>query len=178
MYIVLSEREKAEDILEKIKQLCMDYHRPLDAAEACALQAVLYWATGARREAVELLEEALLAMQPYRVVRIIADEGASVLPILKKLAAKADRIDYSGKVSSQHKGIAANLSEKPVKLSKKQQYIISLLAQGYKNADIVSMTGLSLSTVKTHTQLAYGKLGVNNSADAVMEAKRRGLIEA
>ena len=41
-----------------------------------------------------------------------------------------------------------------------------------------SMTGLSLSTVKTHTQLAYGKLGVNNSADAVMEAKRRGLIEA
>jgi len=40
------------------------------------------------------------------------------------------------------------------------------------------MTGLSLSTVKTHIQLAYGKLGINNSADAVMEAKRRGLIEA
>lgn len=192
-YIVLSAREKAEDILEKLKQLCMDYHRPLDAAEACVLQAVLYWATGDRKEAVELLEEALLSMQPYRVVRIIADEGAAVLPILKKLSAKADRIDYSGKldsryvnqvllcaheVSSQHKGITANLSEKPVKLSKKQQYIISLLAQGYKNADIVSMTGLSLSTVKTHTQMAYGKLGVNNSADAVMEAKRRGLIEA
>lgn len=191
-YIVLSEREKAEAVLEKLKQLCADYHRPLDAAEACVLQSVLCWATGDRKQAMELLEEALLAMQPYRVVRIIADEGASVLPILKKLAAKADRIDYSGQldsryvnqvllcaheVSAQHKGITAKLSEKPVKLSKKQQYIISLLAQGYKNADIVSMTGLSLSTVKTHTQLAYGKLGVNNSADAVMEAKRRGIIE-
>ncbi|SBW00504.1 Transcriptional regulator LuxR family [uncultured Eubacteriales bacterium] len=191
-YIVLSERKKAEDILDKLKQLCVDYHRPLDAAEVCVLQAVLYWATSARREAMELLEAALLAMQPYRVVRIIADEGAAVLPILKKLAAKADRIDYSGQldsryvnqvllcaheVSAQHKGITANLNEKPVKLSKKQQYMITLLAQGYKNADIVSMTGLSLSTVKTHTQLAYGKLGVNNSADAVMEAKRRGLIE-
>lgn len=191
-YIVLSEKEKAEDILGKLKQLCLDYHRPLDAAEACVLQAVLRWATGARKQALELLEEVLLAMQPYRVVRIIADEGAAVLPILKKLAAKTDRGDYSGKldcryvnqvllcaheVSTQHKGITANLSEIQVKLSKKQKYIITLLAQGYKNADIVSMTGLSLSTVKTHTQLAYGKLGVNNSADAVMEAKRRGLIE-
>ena len=112
---------------------------------------------------------------------------------MKKLAAKTERAEYSGQldsryvnqvllcaheVSTQHKGITAHLSEKPVKLSKKQQYIINLLSQGYKNAEIVSMTGLSLSTVKTHTQLAYGKLGVNNSADAVMEAKRRGLIEA
>ncbi len=192
-YIVLSEREKAENVLEKLNRLCVDYHRPLDAAEACVLQAVLRWATGAPKAAMELLEEALLAMQTYRVVRIIADEGAAVLPILKKLAAKAERLDYSGmldsryvnqvllcayEVSAQHKGITANLREKPVKLSKKQQYMITLLAQGYKNADIVSMTGLSLSTVKTHTQLAYGKLGVNNAADAVMEAKRRGLIEA
>lgn len=191
-YIVLSEQQKAEVILEKLKKLCVDYHRPLDGAEVGVLQAILCWATGSQKKAIGLLEEVLLAMQPYVVVRVIADEGASVLPILKKLAAKTDRIDYSGQldsryvnqvllcaheVSTQHKGITAHLSEKPVKLSKKQQYIISLLAQGYKNADIVSMTGLSLSTVKTHTQLAYGKLGVNNSADAVMEAKRRGLIE-
>ena len=191
-FIVLSEINKADEILKRLKTLCENYRRPLDVAEACVLQAVLYWATGAGKKAIALLEGALLAMQPYRIVRIIADEGAAVLPILKKLAAKADRIDYSGKldsryvnqvllcaheVSTQHKGITAHLNKKPVKLSKMQQYMITLLAQGYKNADIISITGLSLSTVKTHTQLAYGKLGVNNSADAVMEAKRRGLIE-
>lgn len=192
-YIVLSEQEKAEDILERLKKLCVDYRRPLDAAEVCVLQAALCWAIGSQKEAMQILEEALLAMQPYHAVRIIADEGAAVLPILKKIAARTDRAEYSGQldsryvnqvllctyeVSTQHKGITANLNEKPVKLSKKQQYILTLLAQGYKNADIVSMTELSLSTVKTHTQLAYGKLGVNNSADAVMEAKRRGLIES
>lgn len=192
-YIVLTEQQKAEEILEKLKKLCVDYHRPLDAAEACVLQAALCWVTGAQQEAMEILEEALLAMQPYGAVRVIAEEGAAVLPILKKVISKTERTEYSGQldsryvkqvllcaheVSAQHRGITAYLREKPVKLSKKQQYIITLLSQGYKNADIVSMTGLSLSTVKTHTQLAYGKLGVNNSADAVMEAKRRGLIEA
>lgn len=192
-YIVLSEYEKARDILEKLKKLCAAYHRPLDTAEACVLQAALCWVTGAQKEASETLAEVLLAMQPYSAVRIIANEGAAVLPILKKLAAKTKRPEYSGQldnryvnhvllcaheVSTQHKGVTAHLSEKPVKLSRMQQYIINLLAQGYKNADIVSMTGLSLSTVKTHTQLAYGKLGVNNSASAVMEAKRRGLIES
>lgn len=192
-YIVLSEQQKAKEILEKLKKLCEDYHRPLDAAEASVLQAILYWSASSQKKAIELLEEVLLSMQPYGSIRVIADEGSSVLPILKKISAKTERAEYSGQldpryvkqvllcaheVSTQHRGITAHLSEKPVKLSKKQQYIINLLAQGYKNADIVSMTGLSLSTVKTHTQLAYGKLGVNNSADAVMEAKRRGLIEA
>lgn len=192
-HIVLSEWEMAKDILERLKKLCADYRRPLDTAEACVLQASLYWAIGARQEAMETLEEAMLAMQPYQVIRIIADEGAAVLPVLKKLAAKTERPAYSGQLDSRYvnqvllctyetskrySGITANLIGKPVKLSKKQQYIITLLAQGYKNADIVRITGLSLSTVKTHTQLAYGKLGVNNSAAAVMEAKRQGLIEA
>ncbi len=192
-YIVLTEQQKAGEVLEKLKKLCVDYRRPLDVAEACILQAALCWVTGAQQEAMELLEEALIALQPYGAVRVIANEGTAVLPILKKVSAKTERAEYSGhldsryvkqvllcahEVSAQHRGITAYFSEKPVKLSKKQQYIINLLSQGYKNADIVSMTGLSLSTVKTHTQLAYGKLGVNNSADAVMEAKRRGLIEA
>jgi len=192
-YIVLSEPEKAGDILERLKKLCVDYRRPLDVAEVCVLQAALCWATGFQKEAMQLLEEALLAMQPYRVIRIIADEGAAVLPILKKITFKIERAEYSGEldcqyvnqvllctyeVSTQHKGITAHLNEKPVKLSKKQQYILTLLAQGYKNADIVSISGLTINTIKTHTKLMYEKLGVNKAADAVMEAKRRGLIES
>ena len=93
-YIVLSEREKAEVILEKLKQLCVDYRRPLDEAEACVLQAVLRWASGAQKEAMEILEEALLAMQPYRVVRIIADEGAGGAACFEK----ACRQDRTGRV--------------------------------------------------------------------------------
>jgi len=192
-HIVLSEQEKAEDILVKLKKLCTDYNRPLDVAEACVLQSTICWATGFQKEAIQLLEEALLAMQHYLAIRIIAEEGAAVLPILKKIAFKIERAEYSGEldyqyvnqvmqcayeISTQHKGITAHLNEKPIKLSKKQQYILTLLAQGYKNADIVSISGLTINTIKTHIKLMYEKLGVNKAADAVMEAKRRGLIES
>jgi LuxR family transcriptional regulator, maltose regulon positive regulatory protein len=145
-----------------------------------------------QRAAMQLLEEALLAIQPYRVIRIIADEGAAVLPVLKKIAFQTEQPEYSGpldglyvnqvlfdtyEVSTHHKGITSNLNEKAVKLSQKHKIILTLLAQGYKNADIVSISGLSINTIKTYIKLMYEKLGVNKAADAVMEAKRRGLIE-
>lgn len=192
-YIVLAEREKAIEYIEKLKKLGSDYCRPLDVAEAGMLLASLKWATGFRKEAEQLLEGVLLAMQPYRAVRIIADEGAAVLPILKKIASKTDRAEYQGRleghylrqvllcayeVSKRHKGITAYLNENPVKLSKQQKYILTLLAQGYKNAEIVSMAGLTINTVKAHTKIIYLKLNVNKAADAVLEAKRLGIIES
>jgi ATP-dependent transcriptional regulator len=192
-YIVLSEPDKAMEYLEKLKKLGADYNRPLDAAEAGVLQAALQWATGSKKEAVQTLEGVLLAMQPYRTVRIISDEGASVLPILKRITVMAGKADYAGQldgrylnqvllcayeVSKKQKGITANINKKPVKLSKQQKYILTLLAQGYKNTEIVEMTGLTINTVRTHTKMIYLKLNVNKAADAVMEAKGLGIIEA
>ncbi|KAF5057073.1 HTH-type transcriptional regulator MalT [anaerobic digester metagenome] len=191
-YIVLSEWEKANELLTKLKRLCVDYHRHLDAAETSVLQSVLYWVTGSQQESMDLLTEVLLAVQPYEVVRIIADEGAAVLPILKKIAVCIDKPDYEGaiegryldqvilyayEVSKNHVGITAGLNVKPIKLSKQQKYILTLLAQSYKNAEIVKIIGLSLNTIRSHTKIIYQKLGVNTAADAVIEAKQLGIIE-
>ncbi|HOM43757.1 MAG TPA: LuxR C-terminal-related transcriptional regulator [Bacillota bacterium] len=51
------------------------------------------------------------------------------------------------------------------------------MARGYKNAEIVEYTGLSLNTIRTHTRIAYQKLNVNNSLDAVLRARQLGIIE-
>ena len=67
--------------------------------------------------------------------------------------------------------------DKPVKLSGQQKHMLELLSQGYKNAEISEMTGLSIPTIKTHTSLAYKKLDVNNAMDAVLKARELGLIE-
>ena len=191
-YIVLSEQDKAEEYLDKLKKLSADYRRPLDIAETGVLLAALQWSTGSKQEAAQTLEEVLLIMQPYNAIRIIAEEGAAVLPILKKIAVKVGKADYEGsldkhylnqvlictyEISKAKKGITAHLSQKPIGLSKQQKYVLTLLAQGYKNSQIVEMTGLTLNTIRAHTKIAYQKLGVNNVADAVIEAKRLGIIE-
>ncbi len=192
-YIVLSEHTKAADYLVKLKKLSAIYRRPFDFAEAGVLLAVLQWATGSRQEAVRSLEEVLLKLQPYHAVRIIAEEGFAVLPILKSIADRIYNADYqgplessylnqvilcAGEVSKIRKGITALLSQKPVKLSKQQKYVLMLLAEGYKNTQIVDMTGLTLNTIRAHTKILYQKLGVNKAADAVIEAKRLGILES
>ena len=191
-YILLSEPEKAMAYLEKLQQLGSDYHRPLDIAEAGVLLSALQWATGYQKEAVQSMEKILLTMQPCRAIRIIADEGAAVLPILKKIAGNIDKAEDKGQleerylnqvmlcayeVSKRHIGITAHFNAKAVKLSKQQKYILTLLAQSYKNTEIIEMTGLTLNTIRSHTRILYQKLGVNKAADAVIEAKRLGIIE-
>ena len=191
-YIVLRNPQKAMVYIEKLKKLSSEYRRPLDIAEACVLQAALEWTTGLKKKAVQTLEDTLLEMQTFRAVRIIADEGAAVLPILKKIITKASRADYQGqldrnylsqiylcayKVSKKHPGITAYFYDNSVKLSKQQKHILTLLSQGYKNTEIVSMTGLTINTLKSHTKAVYLKLNVNNAADAILKAKSLGIIE-
>lgn len=189
---VLGDLEKAEDLAARLRQLGKDYRRPQDAAEAGALLAAVLWAAGRRREAQETLEAVLFEMQPSGFVRLVADEGAAVLPVLKKITVTSRQADYAGGlepvyvnnvylaaygVSKRHAGIMAGLGDKPVKLSRQQKRIISLLAQGYKREDIMEITALSRNTVKTHIRLAYDKLGVNSAADAVTKARELGIIE-
>ena len=81
--------------------------------------------------------------------------------------------------AGRHAGYVAGVckKDKPLKLSGQQKYMLELLSQGYKNAEIAEMTGLSIPTIKTHTSLAYKKLSVNNAMDAVLKARELGLIK-
>ena len=191
-YIVLGELERAKELAARIRQIGKDFRRPQDAAEAGVLLASVLWAEGRRNEAQEMMETVLSEMQPYSFIRLIADEGAAVLQVLKKVSGKTERADHTclpdpvyvnsvyiaaHAVSKKRKGITAELEIKPVKLSKQQKAVIELLAQGYKRESIIEKTGLSLGTVKAHIRLAYEKLGAGNAADAVMKARELGIIQ-
>ena len=191
-YIVLAQTDRAMRYILKLKKLGTDFRRPLDIAEASVLQAILEWAFGYKKEALDTLEEALTAIQEYGFTRVIADEGAAVLPILKKLSKRIEKIDYQGDLnpfyvhsvylsayeqSKRHKGITVNINTKPVKLSKQQKKILTFLSKGYKYTEIMEETGLTIHTVKSHASAAYAKLGVNNSRDAALKARELGIIE-
>ena len=79
--------------------------------------------------------------------------------------------------SKHFKGLTHNTETTPVKLSPQQKRVLELLAKGYKNAEIVEQAGLSLNTIRTHTKIAYQKLEVNNSLDAIVFAKQLGIIK-
>jgi len=191
-FLVMGRIEEARKLILQLRKLGEDFRRPLDLGEAMILQGILQWALGEKDKAMLTLREALAALQEYGFVRVFADEGAAVLPILKKLAANLKKENngdppdsrYVQKIiiaayeqSKGRKGIAVNIpGAKPVRLSRQQEHIITLLAQGYRNKEIVEITGLTIHTVKSHQSAAYAKLKVNNAMDAVLRARELGLI--
>ncbi|MER3411133.1 MAG: DNA-binding response regulator, partial [Thermoleophilia bacterium] len=62
-------------------------------------------------------------------------------------------------------------------LTERESQIIKLIAEGKSLPDIARELYLGVTTVKTHVQHLYEKLGVSDRAAAVAEAMRKGLIE-
>jgi LuxR family maltose regulon positive regulatory protein len=63
-------------------------------------------------------------------------------------------------------------------LSERELEVLRLLAEGLSNPEIASRLYLSTNTVKVHTRNIYGKLGVHNRTQAVVQAKESGILTA
>lgn len=62
-------------------------------------------------------------------------------------------------------------------LSEREREVLRLTAEGLSAAEVGERIHLAASTVKTHLQHVYEKLGVRDRAAAVAEGMRRGLLE-
>ena len=197
--IILSRYEEALVSLKQLKKIGEGMMRPLDAAEADALIAIVEWVSGKREEAQKRLRCLLELIQPYDYIRIVANEGKAVLPILSAVIKEMDReskklggdnnaekalyrfvkeVYMASHEQSKHfKGLTYNAQYKTVRLSPKQAYVLELLSKGYKNAEIVEISGLSLNTIRSHTKIMYQKLEVGNVFDAVAKAKLLGILK-
>lgn len=191
-YILLAQTDKAFSSLNKLKSLAESYDRLLDTAEADVLLAIVEWVSGKKKEAQNRLQNVLLSMHQYGFIRVVANEGKAVLPILSSIIKKIEKdtnqfhglykftkeVYFAAYDQSKHfKGIAYNNEVMAIKLSPQQKRVLEFLAKGYKNSEIVEQTGLSLNTIRTHTKIAYQKLEVNNALDAIVRAKQLGIIK-
>ena len=62
-------------------------------------------------------------------------------------------------------------------LSEREMQVLRGFARGLSIPQVAKELFIGASTVKTHTQRLYEKLGVSDRAAAVAEAMRRGLLE-
>jgi LuxR family maltose regulon positive regulatory protein len=191
-YILLTQTDKAFSALNKLRSLAESYDRLLDTAEADVLLAIIEWVSGKKKEAQNRLQNVLLSMDQYGFIRVVANEGKAVLPILSSIIKKMEKDNdqfhslykFTKEVyfaayeqSKRFKGITYNSELTAVRLSPQQKRVLEFLAKGYKNTEIVEQTGLSLNTIRTHTKIAYQKLEVTNSLDAIVRAKQLGIIK-
>lgn len=192
-YILLGASDKACSALNTLKTLSESFDRRQDAFEADILLSIVEWSSGKKKEARDRLQDTLIKLQQYGFIRVAANEGKAILPIVsavikqleKESGPTSDICKFAKEIylaayeqAKHYKGITYNSdTTKSIQLSAQQKRVLELLSRGYRNADIVKQTGLSLNTIRTHTKLAYQKLEVNNAPDAVVRAKELGIIE-
>ncbi len=76
----------------------------------------------------------------------------------------------AGEVRRRGKGATTSLTER-------ETQVITMMAEGLSVPEIASRLFLARSTIKTHVQSLYEKLGVSDRGAAVAEAMRRRLLE-
>lgn len=131
----------------------------------------------------EALQRAVSMAEEYHFVRVFTKEGAAVYELLKADTADFKDEKFKKRIMAECKKIAefypAYLKEKQegnILLSDKALMILRLQSEGMSVEKIAEQIGLSKAGVKYYNQESYKKLGVNNKAAAVMEARNRGLL--
>jgi len=144
-------------------------------------------------ESLIVLEHALILAEPEGYVRIFLDEGKPMRSLLidfqaniKKMigdeesSASLRLLTYTNKLLAAFSQPA--LVEKPKQdaflepLSDRELEVLQLIATGRSNQEIADLLVIALSTVKSHINNIYGKLGTSRRTEAIAIAREKGLL--
>jgi LuxR family maltose regulon positive regulatory protein len=160
---------------------------------ALILRALLLRAQGGADAALKTIERALALAEPEGYVRIFADEGVPMAALLQeaaqrgiapgyveRLLAAFPRTESSGLRTESQARLDSVLSPQSSSLvealSARELEVLRLMAEGNDNAQIARALVVAVSTVKSHVNHIFSKLGARNRVDAVRRAQDLGLI--
>lgn len=84
----------------------------------------------------------------------------------------------AGDIVSEHTpGIRSQTLERLASLTKREQAVLRLVAQGVSTKDVADRLGISENTVRTHMQNLYAKLGMHSRLDATRFAIDHGVVK-
>jgi LuxR family maltose regulon positive regulatory protein len=184
-------RPEALDLLERLLRPAQVEDRRGAAIEILALQAVIFQAAGDARSAQARLERALLLAEPEGFVRSFLDEGEPMRRLLLDCRAGLRKQPGAGAGEALRLlGYTARLlaafpppadaplpGAGPEPLSERELDVLRLIADGRANREIADTLVIAVSTVKTHVNNLYGKLGAGRRTEAVAIARSLGLLD-
>jgi LuxR family transcriptional regulator, maltose regulon positive regulatory protein len=160
---------------------------------ALALRALLLHAQGGTTAAFEAIERALTLGEPEGYVRIFVDQGTPMAALLQEAAARGiapayvetllaacPRTEGRGLRTESPDSLNSVLSPPSSSLveplSARELEVLRMVAAGEDNAQIARTLIVAVSTVKSHINHIFGKLGARNRVDAVRRAQELGLL--
>jgi LuxR family maltose regulon positive regulatory protein len=183
--ILLARRdgEAALARLEPLIALAEREGRGGSLVELLALRALVLAQLDRPAEARAALRQALARAEPEGFVRSFADEGPAMQALLES-SAQHTGMDWRY-LSVLRQAFGASLSSAPVvaqpdglvePLTQRELEILKLIDQGCSNQEIARRLVVSVSTIKTHINNLYGKLGAQTRTSALARAREFKLL--
>jgi LuxR family maltose regulon positive regulatory protein len=170
--------------------------------ELLILHSLAYHAQGDQDRSLGALAKAVALSEPEGYQRTFLDEGEPLRSLLSEFRSRLKNqagavgdpdperlLTYSAELLAafaatepgtlrphsvaQTNGSGAGLVEA---LSEREMEVLRLVATGLSNQAIADQLFIAVSTVKSHTNSIYGKLGVRNRTQAVAQARTLGLL--
>ncbi|MET9225770.1 LuxR C-terminal-related transcriptional regulator [Lentzea sp. NPDC003310] len=138
------------------------------------LEAVLVDRAGDQRRAHDAVTRALAAAEPVGALRPFFNAGKPVRDLLARGAGRFGRLEPFA-TTTMTSLPAASTASTDVLTSRERDLLLELPSMRTAE-EIADSLFVSVNTVKTHLRGIYRKLGVNQRRDAVLAARRLGLI--
>jgi len=170
---------EAIGLLERLLQAAEEGRRMGSVIEISALLALAHAAQGDIPLALASLERAMTLAEPEGYFRLFVDEGLPMAALLQEAAKHGIVPNHVRQVlaafgKAEGRTSVTQLLVEP--LSEREMEVLRLLRTDLNGPEIARECMLSLSTVRTHTQNIYAKLGVNNRRAAVRRAEELDLF--
>jgi len=185
----------AKTCLERLLKAAENGQRIKSVIEILVLQALAYQAEGKISLALIPFERAISLAEPEGFIRIFVDEGKPVKDLLLDIETKLKErrlLQFIVKLRSAFDNPKLNFQENntfidkykprittqslPEPLSERELEVLKLLRTDLNGPEIARECTVSLTTIRTHTQNIYTKLGVNNRRAAIRRAEELNLF--
>jgi LuxR family maltose regulon positive regulatory protein len=146
------------------------------AIEMRVLLALAHSSRGARDQAMIAFKQALISAEREGYVRVFIDEGDPLKALLREAETRLIAPDYVPKLLEAFEVDHAQVEFPTVPsliepLSERELEVLRLLKTELSGPEIADELMIALSTMRTHTQNIYSKLGVSNRREAVSKAE-------
>ena len=177
--MALGKLEQAYGLIQRLNVYFEEYHREYFWIQNQLFHAVIVYRTGGEHWE-DVLIRALKKAEKYHYVRFVADGGAALLPLLKKMKKKneidagyfAEILDETEKMVKLYPDYLSTESKLKEQLTKKEMKILTLMHYGKSSEEICEICKISYSGLKFHNRNIYKKLGVSSR----LEAERKAVL--
>jgi LuxR family maltose regulon positive regulatory protein len=167
----------APTLLAQLLQAARAAGRMGSAIKILALQALAFQAQGDHGQALSALKQVLALAEPEGYMRTFVDEGPPMAKLLRHALSQGIAPSYVARLLAAF-GETTEPTAQPLvePLSERELEVLRLVAAGLSNREIAQELVIAVSTVKSHTNHIYGKLGVKNRTQAAAWAKELNLL--